>query len=105
NGVTVIIEIVEDGELKELVDEIKNKYDSISVMLLMKKEDKVLLAAGSKNSPIKAGDWIKTIAPIVGGGGGGRPDFAQAGGKDASRITTALEEAKVYVSEILEGGN
>ena len=105
NGINVIIEEVENGDIKAMIDEVKNKYDSVAIMLFMKKDDKVLLAAGSKNSPIKAGDWIKTIAPIVGGGGGGRPDFAQAGGKDPSQIVTALEEAKVYVSEILEGGN
>ncbi|BAF71306.1 alanine--tRNA ligase [Sulfurovum sp. NBC37-1] len=105
NGVNVIVEEVQTGDIKSMIDDVKNKYDNVAVMLFQKKGDKVLLAAGSKNTPIKAGDWIKAIAPIVGGGGGGRPDFAQAGGKDASRITTALEEAKVYLSEILEGGN
>ena len=105
NGVNVIVEEIENGDIKTMIDEFKNKYDNIAVMLFMKKGDKVLLAAGSKNTPIKAGDWIKSIAPIVGGGGGGRPDFAQAGGKDPSKITTALEEAKVYLSEVLEGGN
>ncbi|RLA69906.1 MAG: alanine--tRNA ligase [Epsilonproteobacteria bacterium] len=105
NGVNVIVEEVDNGDIKAMIDEMKNKYDNIAIMLFMKKGDKVMLAAGSKNTPIKAGDWIKFIAPIVGGGGGGRPDFAQAGGKDASKITTALEESKVYLSEILEGGN
>ncbi len=105
NGVNVIVEEVENGDIKTMIDEIKNKYEKIAVMLFMKKGDKVMLAAGSKNTPIKAGDWIKSIAPIVGGGGGGRPDFAQAGGKDPSKVTTALEEAKVYLSEVLEGGN
>jgi len=105
NGVNVIVEEVDNGDIKAMIDELKNKYENIAVMLFMKKGDKVMLAAGSKNTPIKAGDWIKSIAPIVGGGGGGRPDFAQAGGKDASKITTALEEARVYLSDILEGGN
>ena len=105
NGVTLIIEEVAQGDIKAMIDEVKNRYESVSVMLFMKKEGKVLLAAGSKNSPIKAGNWIKSIAPIVGGGGGGRPDFAQAGGKNPSAVTTALEEAKVYCSEVLEGGN
>ncbi|OQX77903.1 MAG: alanine--tRNA ligase [Epsilonproteobacteria bacterium 4484_65] len=105
NGVNVIVEEVEGGDIKAMIDDIKNKYENVAVMLFMKKGNKVMLAAGSKNTPIKAGDWIKFIAPIVGGGGGGRPDFAQAGGKDPSKITTALEEAKVYLSEILEGGN
>ncbi len=105
NGVTVIVEEVEAGDIKELIDEAKNKYEAIAIMLFQKKGDKVLLAAGTKNTSVKAGDWIKSIAPIVGGGGGGRPDFAQAGGKDASKIQTALEEAKTYLAEVLEGSN
>jgi len=105
NGVTVIVEEVEAGDIKELIDEAKNKYENLAIMLFQKKGDKVMLAAGAKGTTVKAGDWIKSIAPIVGGGGGGRPDFAQAGGKDPSKIQTALEEAKVYLSEILEGGN
>ena len=105
NGVHVVVEEVESGDIKTMIDELKNKYEKIAVMLFMKKDDKVMLAAGSKNTAIKAGDWIQSIAPIVGGGGGGRPDFAQAGGKDASMITSAIEESKVYLSAILEGGN
>ena len=105
NGVTVIVDEVESGDIKELIDEAKNKYESIVIMLFQKKGDKVLLAAGSKGTTVKAGDWIKSIAPIVGGGGGGRPDFAQAGGKDPSQIQTALEEAKTYLAEVLEGSN
>lgn len=105
NGVTVIVEEVEAGDIKELIDEAKNKYENIAIMLFQKKGDKVMLAAGAKGTAVKAGDWIKSIAPIVGGGGGGRPDFAQAGGKDPSKITTALEEAKTYLAEVLEGGN
>jgi len=105
NGISVIVEEVDAGDIKEMIDEAKNKYNNIAIMLFQKKGEKVLLAAGSKNTPVKAGDWIKTIAPIVGGGGGGRPDFAQAGGKDAGKIGTAIEEAKTYLAELLEGGN
>ncbi len=105
NGVTVIVEAVEAGDIKELIDEAKNKYAQIAIMLFQQKGEKVLLAAGSKDCDVKAGDWIKSIAPIVGGGGGGRPDFAQAGGKDPSKIQTALEEAKTYLIEVLEGSN
>ena len=105
NGVNVIVEEVEGGDIKAMIDEIKNKYEKVAVMLFMKKGDKVMIAAGSKETAVKAGDWIKTIAPILGGGGGGRPDFAQAGGKDPAKITEAIEESKVYLSEMLEGGN
>ncbi len=105
NGINVIVEEVDAGDIKEMIDEAKNKYDNIAIMLFQKKGEKVLLAAGSKNTPVKAGDWIKAVAPVVGGGGGGRPDFAQAGGKDASKIGMAMEEAKTYLAETVEGGN
>jgi len=105
NGIKVIVDEVEVGDIKELIDEAKNKYDSVAVMLFQKKGDKVLLAAGSKNTPIKAGDWIKSIAPIVGGGGGGRADFAQAGGKNPAKLPEAIDEAKTYLAEVLEGSN
>jgi len=99
--ITVIIDEVKAGDIKKLIDEIKNRYEKVAVMLFMKKGDKVLLASGSKNTPIKAGDWIKQIAPIIGGGGGGRADFAQAGGKDASKMPEAIRAAKAYIDDIL----
>ncbi len=105
NGINVIVDEVEAGDIKEMIDEAKNKYDNIAIMLFQKKGEKVLLAAGSKNTPVKAGDWIKSIAPIVGGGGGGRPDFAQAGGKQPEKIAEAIEAAKRYLAEVIEGGN
>ena len=48
----------------------KNSNEKLAILLLQAKDDKVLIVAGSKNTNIKAGDWIKNIAPIVGGGGG-----------------------------------
>ena len=50
---------------------------------------------------VKAGDIVKEIAPIVGGGGGGRPNMAQAGGKDASKLPEALDKAKTLIAEKL----
>ena len=101
NGIKVIVDVVEHGDIKKLVDDLKNGNDSIAVLLLQIKGDKVLLVAGSKNTPIKAGEWIKTIAPIVGGGGGGRPDFAQAGGKDPSKINEAKDKALEFIKSKL----
>ena len=99
----VAVEIVEAGDIKQMIDEIKNQKPSVAVMLFQKKGDKVLLAAGVKNAPVKAGEWIKAIAPILGGGGGGRDDFAQAGGKDASKLSEAIEAAGAWVKEALQG--
>ena len=56
-----------------------------------------MLVAGCKNVSLKAGDWIKAIALIVGGKGGGRDDFAQAGGKDISKINEAKTKALEYL--------
>jgi len=93
----IIIDEVETGDIKELIDEAKNKYQKIAIMLFQKKGDRVMIACGSKDTSIKAGNWIKEIAPILGGGGGGRPDFAQAGGKDISKIEEAKIEALKYI--------
>jgi alanyl-tRNA synthetase len=95
----VVVEIVENGDLKKIVDDLKNGNEKIAVLLLQAKDDKVMIVAGSKNTSVKAGDWIKNIAPIVGGGGGGRPDFAQAGGKDPSKINEAKIAALAYARE------
>jgi alanyl-tRNA synthetase len=101
DDIKVIVDIVEQGDIKKLVDDTKNGNEKVAILLLQIKGDKVLLAAGSKNTSIKAGDWIKAVAPVVGGGGGGRPDFAQAGGKDASKINEAKEIAYKYLKDNL----
>ena len=86
----LIVSVVENGDLKKIVDDNKNANEKLCDSTFQAKDDKVSIVAGSKNTNIKAGDWIKQIATILGGSGGGRPDFAQAGGKDVSKI----EEAK-----------
>ncbi|MEW5833144.1 MAG: alanine--tRNA ligase [Campylobacterota bacterium] len=97
----VVVAELGAGDIKERIDELKNAHDSVAVMLFQVKDDKVMLAAGAKNTSLKAGDWIKAIAPILGGGGGGRPDFAQAGGKDASKLGEAKDAALSYVTREL----
>jgi alanyl-tRNA synthetase len=97
----VIVDIVKNGDIKKLVDDHKNSNEKLAILLIQPKGEKVMLVAGSKNTNIKAGDWIKNIAPIVGGGGGGRPDFAQAGGKDVSKIEDAKSAALTYAKENL----
>ncbi len=101
NGVEVIVDELKAGDIKKAIDDIKNQKDSVSVMLFQVKGDKVLIAAGVKNAPLKAGAWIKEIAPIVGGGGGGRDDFAQAGGKNPAKIDEAKEKSLEYAKGIL----
>ncbi len=101
DDVKVIVDIVKNGDIKKIVDDLKNANEKLAVLLLQPKGEKVMLVAGSKNTNIKAGDWIKNVAPIVGGGGGGRPDFAQAGGKDVSKIDDAKAAALAFAKENL----
>ena len=101
NGVKVCVEKVESGDIKALIDDAKSKYEKVVIMLLQPKGDKVMIACGSKGTKIKAGSWIKEIAPLLGGGGGGRDDFAQAGGKDVSKIDEAITKSKQYITDNL----
>jgi alanyl-tRNA synthetase len=101
NGVSVVVEELTSGDIKEKIDELKNQNEKLCAILFQVKDDKVLMAAGVKNADAKAGDWIKHIAPLLGGGGGGRPDFAQAGGKDITKVAEAKAEALKYITEVL----
>ena len=101
NGVELIVDELGAGDIKKAIDDFKNQKESVAILLFQVKGDKVLIAAGVKNAPLKAGDWIKAVAPIVGGGGGGRPDFAQAGGRDASKIEEAKTRALEFAKEAL----
>ena len=101
NGVNVFVEQIRSGDVKSRIDELKNMNEKVAAMLFQIKGDKVMIAAGVKNAPVKAGEWIKQIAPLLGGGGGGRPDFAQAGGKDPSKLPEAIAAAKAYVQKEL----
>jgi len=99
--VKVVVDIVDNGDIKKITDDLKNGNDKVAIFLLQIKGDKVMMVSGVKNASVKAGDWIKHIAPIVNGGGGGRPDFAQAGGKDISKVQQAKDEAINFVKEQL----
>ena len=101
NGVSVVIEEFPSGDIKEKIDELKNQNPKVCAMLFQVKGEKVLIAAGVKDADAKAGEWIKKIAPILGGGGGGRPDFAQAGGKDKTKLPEAKEAALKFITEAL----
>ena len=100
NGVSVIVSEF-DGNIKTKIDELKNRYEKVVVLLENIKDDKITLCAGVKNAPIKAGDLVKQTALIVGGNGGGRDDFATAGGKDISKSKEALKFGLKYIKEKL----
>ncbi|MBP7948297.1 MAG: alanine--tRNA ligase [Verrucomicrobiales bacterium] len=79
-----------------LLDALKSQFNGIIVLGASSGGNVTLLAAVSKEhqARIQAGKIIQAIAPIVGGKGGGKPDFARGGGKDASRLDAALAEAR-----------
>ncbi|XZE54496.1 alanine--tRNA ligase [Planctomycetaceae bacterium SH139] len=93
--------------LRQWIDQLRKKSDQPVAVLLATPsgDDKVTLVAGlSKTlvqSGIKAGDWVGAAASLVGGGGGGRPDLAQAGGKQPEKLPAALEAAAENMREQL----
>lgn len=104
-GCSVVAEVVETADsdvLKTLVDEVRNRLDSGLVLLVGKTEDNVqliLATSGEAGDSVDAGDWIRELGGIVGGGGGGRPDFAEAGGSDPDSVGDAVERFHERVRE------
>ena len=91
--------------LRDAVDRFKDKLGSGVVVLGSVDDGKVRLAAGvTKNNTdrLNAGDIIRPVAEQVGGRGGGRPDFAQAGGSDASQLDAALSSVTAWVTNHLQ---
>ncbi len=109
NGVTVVVtEVpgVEGNLMRQLIDQVRGKTASSAVLLASRQgDDKVTLVAGiSKDLQAKklsAGEWIRPVAAAVGGGGGGRPDMAQAGGKEPARLPEALQIAKDTIRKMI----
>ena len=106
DGIKVIAEKVsvkDMNQLRNMVDQLKEKLESGVILLAAENNGKVLLISGvSKDLVLKklhAGKLINKAAKICGGGGGGRPDMAQAGGKDASKIPEALKTVYHYIED------
>ncbi|MGI8771124.1 MAG: alanine--tRNA ligase [Acidobacteriaceae bacterium] len=107
-GVKVLaqrVEAVDRGQMRTLVDNLRNKLGSGVVVLGSTQEDKVALIVGvtkDLTSRVQAGRIVGLLAQKVGGSGGGRPDMAEAGGKDASQLDAALRSAPEVVGTLLE---
>jgi alanyl-tRNA synthetase len=108
-GIKVVaygLEGVDGNALRDLADKIRSKMNSGVVILLSNSGDKVnLVAMASKDvlaNGVHCGKIIKEVAAVVGGGGGGRPDMAQAGGKNPNNISKAIEVAYEVVENLVK---
>jgi alanyl-tRNA synthetase len=93
--------------MRQLIDQLRKTASPCAVLLATREGDsKVTLIAGVSRQlverGINAGNWVKEVATIVGGSGGGRPDMAQAGGKQPEKIPEALQKARETIRAALE---
>ena len=106
NGTKIVTHIVENADrdlLREYVDKLRVS-GSVAILLGAVIDGKVALTAAVSKDLVKrakAGDCVKTAAPLVGGGGGGRPDLAEAGGKDVDKLPSALAAGAAYYRQSL----
>jgi len=93
--------------MRQWIDQIRQQSSQPVAILLASREgdDKVLLVAGISRALVErglsAGTWISRVAPVLGGGGGGKPDLAQAGGKHPHKLPEAIETAKATMRQML----
>lgn len=106
NTLIVRLDYIEMDLLKNISDKIQNKNDNIIVLLSSVINGKIIFV--SSVSPqlikrnIKAGEIVRFVAQNTGGNGGGRPDFAQAGGKDIDKLDEALKAAADFITDKLQ---
>ena len=98
---------LDKNALREFSDSLKAAIKSGVVVLASAADDGKVAIVASVTPDLKgrlhAGNIVKALAPIVGGGGGGRPDFAEAGGKDPSKIDAMLAEGRAVVEKMVRG--
>ena len=95
----------DDEQLRTAMNSIAKKQPSHAIMLAAVTGDRVTFVAAVSDDLIskglKAGDWIRETAKVAGGGGGGKPNMAQAGGKDPAKIGQALEKARSFALSVV----
>lgn len=96
----VIAEVSPSVNVKSLIDKAKKEDSKVAIMLFANDSGKISIACGVKGvESLKANLWIKSICEILGGGGGGRDDFATAGGKNVAKIQEAIKIARDFAIE------
>jgi alanyl-tRNA synthetase len=108
-GVRVLTGILPGADrdtLRQMSDKFRQKFDSGVAVLAAVIDDKPALIATLTDDLVKkglkAGDLVQTVAKVVGGSGGGRPNMAQAGGKDPEKLDEALAQVIPWVEEHLK---
>lgn len=108
NGYNVLLKDFDGMEvnaMRDLGDKIKDKLDSVVLVFVSKESEKVsIMISATKDlvgKGVHSGKIIKEVAAILGGNGGGRPDMAQAGAKDATKVKEALDKAEALIREVL----
>ncbi|WP_314070553.1 alanine--tRNA ligase [Campylobacter showae] len=103
NETKLCVAVLDSGDIKATIDEFKNENEKVAILLVqVNEEGKIALAAGVKNAALKAGEWVKFTAQILGGNGGGKDDFATAGGKNVLAIEDAIRQALEFAKTRLE---
>ena len=107
-GTRIVVADMQGGDaggMRQAIDLLRRKASPIAVLLGSVEGDKVTLVAGiSKELELRglsAGSWIRDVAAVVGGKGGGRADLAQAGGKLVDKLPEALAVARTSIESLL----
>ena len=96
---------LEQNALRTLADKLRDRLGSGVVILAADTDGKaaiVVTVTHDLTDRVHAGQLVKTLAPIVGGRGGGRPDFAQAGGRQVERLDDIIQQSRTEVERILD---
>ena len=102
NGINVLIKVVENSDLaslKDLADNLAEQKNNSIILFALVNDNKIIFVCKNKVAKLNAGQIVKSAAIITGGNGGGRPDFAQAGGKDVSKIDAAFANVRKMIEE------
>jgi len=109
-GVKVVVHRADDWDadtMRSHIDKLRRKASPLAALFGSGSEGKVVLVGGMSKELVErglsAGDWVKHTSQVVGGGGGGRPDLAQAGGKFPEKLPQALADAVKYLQGKLAG--
>ncbi len=101
--IVAVLDNADADALRTAMDVIRKKQPDAALLLGSAADGKVSFVAAVPQPLIakglKAGDWVREVAKVAGGGGGGRPDMAQAGGKDPTKLHEALEVGRAYAAQ------